>query len=67
MALRTVNIGAVAFTRADGADAFGWHGTEVDVHEDDLARFDEVNGPPAEEDAAEEMPIQAAPTRRRRR
>lgn len=46
MAERTVRIGAIAYRRADGADVFGYRGDVVAVHDDDLDRFDGINGDP---------------------
>ncbi len=50
MAERTVHIGLATYRRADGPDdAELWHfgllGSTVDVHSDDLERFDRLNGP----------------------
>lgn len=52
MAERTVQIGGATFRRADGpADSALWGfalmGEVVDVHDDDLGRFDALNGPSA--------------------
>jgi len=52
MAERTVNIGLASYRRADGPEdtalwGFALQGEVVDVHEDDLERFDRLNGPQA--------------------
>lgn len=54
MAEREVKIGGATFLRADGPDdtvlwGFALQGETVDVHEDDLERFDRLNGPAATE------------------
>lgn len=48
MAERTVNIGLATYRRADGPDDtelwnFALMGSTVDVHDDDLERFDRLN------------------------
>ena len=50
MAERDVRIGLATFRRADGPDdspvwGFALYGETVDVHKDDLERFDRLNGP----------------------
>lgn len=57
MAARTVRIGVVAYRREDmdHIGAWGFHGERVDVHGDDVERFDSLNGEPAE------SPLAAAP------
>lgn len=50
MAERTINIGVATYRRADGPEdsilwGFGMNGDVVDVHDDDLERFDRLNGP----------------------
>ena len=46
MTVRTVAIGAVAYRPVGGdqRSAWGYLGQEVDVHDDDLARFDRATG-----------------------
>ena len=48
MAKRKVNIGGATYRRADipEINGFGMFGETVDVHEDDLERFDRLNGEP---------------------
>ncbi|AXA95457.1 hypothetical protein [Microbacterium sp. PM5] len=47
MAKRTIRAGIVTYRAADGREGvFGFLGDEVDVHKDDLERFDRLN--PAE-------------------
>jgi hypothetical protein len=41
---RTVQIGMATYTDVNGARRIGLAGEEVDVHPDDLARFDKANG-----------------------
>lgn len=70
MALRTITIGAIAY-RSVGSPliaAWGFHGQEVDVHDDDLERFDAANtvsGPfvpvSAADVPAEVGPVEPAP------
>lgn len=43
MAGRTVRAGFIVFTDAAGRPVTGYFGDEVDVHEDDLERFDRLN------------------------
>lgn len=43
MAARTIKLGFVVYTDVDGRPATGHLGDEVDVHEDDLERFDRLN------------------------
>ena len=44
MTLRTVSIALASYRRADGVSGlFGLHGEQVDVHPDDLERFDRLN------------------------
>lgn len=49
MAEREVRVGVATFRQNVQADTplwgFGLHGQKVDVHEDDLERFDRLNGP----------------------
>lgn len=44
MTKRTVVIGMVTYIDADGARRIGVAGEQVDVHADDLERFDAVQG-----------------------
>lgn len=46
MAEREVRIGLIAYQRADIPEITGWGrlGDKVDVHADDVARFDSLNG-----------------------
>ena len=44
MTTRTVNLGMVTYTDANGVRRIGLQGEQVDVHPDDLARFAAVNG-----------------------
>lgn len=62
MATREIRIGVGSFVRADSPSAdgvllplwgFGLYGETVNVHEDDLERFDRLNGP----SAAEPVPL----------
>jgi superfamily I DNA and/or RNA helicase len=51
MAERTVRAGFIVYTDASGRPVTGYLGDEVDVHEDDLERFDRLNPEePARED-----------------
>lgn len=50
MATRTIRTGVGSYQRAsDGVWEFGMYGDEIDVHKDDLERFDRLNGPEPEE------------------
>jgi hypothetical protein len=42
----------VTYTDPDGVRRYGVEGEQVDVHADDLARFDKVNGGAPQGDAA---------------
>ncbi len=48
MAARTVRIGVIAYRRKDmdHIGAWGFHGEKVDVHGDDVERFDSLNVTP---------------------
>jgi hypothetical protein len=49
MAKRTIRAGIATYRSADGREgAFGFLGDEVDVHKDDLERFDRFNPAPPE-------------------
>lgn len=43
MSKRVIKVGVMSYLTADGLPAFGMHGQEVDVHGDDLERFDRLN------------------------
>ncbi|MDF2554134.1 MAG: hypothetical protein K0R60_29 [Microbacterium sp.] len=43
MADRKIRIGFLRYRDADGKPQLGFHGEDVDVHEDDLERFDALN------------------------
>lgn len=43
MAARTVRAGFIVYTGADKRPVTGYFGDEVDVHKDDLERFDRLN------------------------
>jgi len=58
MAARTVKLGFVVYTDVDGRATHGNMGEEVDVHEDDLARFDRLNVLPDLVEAAAGAPTQ---------
>ena len=49
MAERTVAVGLIAYAPADAPhlSLWGQHGAVVDVHSDDIERFDSLNGTPA--------------------
>lgn len=70
MGARTVNIGVIAYRRADmdHVGAWGYHGDVIDVHADDVERFDGLNvapvSPAAQLPAAESDPgPESAPTK----
>lgn len=44
MPKRTIKIGLASYLNADGLEQFGLFGAEVDVHPDDVERFDRLNG-----------------------
>ena len=51
MAKRTIKLGLATYTDSKGnVGAFGFQGQEVDVHDKDLKRFDELNVQPGVED-----------------
>ena len=53
MAKRTIRAGIMTYRAADGREGvFGFLGDEVDVHKDDLERFDRLN--PAEPEVESE-------------
>lgn len=43
MGVRTIRTGIGSYRDAEGRWTFGMHGDEVEVHEDDLERFDRLN------------------------
>ena len=51
MVAREVRHGLVTYRDADGKTTHGLLGETVDVHEDDLERFDRLNGTPEGEQA----------------
>lgn len=54
MPKRTVKTGLATYRDADGAfGAVGFRGEEVDVHADDVKRFDELNEQPGGDDEHE--------------
>jgi hypothetical protein len=63
MTKREVAIGMATYTDVDGARRIGLAGEQVDVHADDVARFDAVNGtaPPRKTAAPQKR---AAPRRK---
>jgi len=44
MAVRTVRRGFIVYAAAEGRPVTGYLGDKVDVHEDDVERFDRLNG-----------------------
>ncbi|OZD48643.1 hypothetical protein CH252_19135 [Rhodococcus sp. 06-1477-1B] len=58
MAARTVGRGAMVYRDTEGKVQTGWYGQEIDVHEEDLERFDlyneEISTPETEAEAAGE-------------
>lgn len=44
MAKRSVNVAMILFLNGKGQTLYGFRGEEVDVHADDLDRFDGLNG-----------------------
>lgn len=58
MAVRTVGTGIGTYLSQDGQWRFGMLGDEVDVHDDDVERFDRLNGPaPVEQVEVEAVPV----------
>ena len=53
MATRTVRAGFIVYTDKSGRPVTGYLGDEVDVHKDDVDRFDRLN-PAAPEEVSEE-------------
>ena len=56
MSIRTVRIALASYRRADEAETYAMLGETVDVHPDDLERFDRLNG----DDVAEDEPAAGA-------
>ena len=56
MSIRTVRIALASYRRADEAETYAMLGETVDVHPDDLERFDRLNG----DDVAEDEPAAEA-------
>jgi hypothetical protein len=55
MPKRTVKIGLATYRNADGVvGAIGFQGEEVDVHSDDVKRFDELNEQPGGDEPYQE-------------
>lgn len=50
MSIRTVRIALASYRRADEAETYAMLGQTVDVHPDDLERFDRLNGDEVAED-----------------
>ena len=48
MTERLIHIGVASYRNPDGLNRFGMQGETVDVHPDDLERFDRLNPAPAE-------------------
>lgn len=57
MATRTINLGIGTYLTSDGHWRFGMLGDEVDVHEDDVERFDRLNGSPTVESVEAESVV----------
>lgn len=49
MPSRVVNLGTIAFVDESGLHRYGTAGETVEVHPDNLERFDSLNGEQAEE------------------
>ncbi len=60
MSIRTVRIALASYRRADEAETYAMLGETVDVHPDDLERFDRLNGAAIAEDEPEADPDEAA-------
>ena len=59
MPARTIRTGIGSYRDANGLARFGFLGETVEVHDDDLERFDRLNPEPAESEPAE-VPGEAA-------
>ena len=60
MSVRIVRIALASYRRADEAETYAMLGETVDVHPDDLERFDRLNGDTIAEDEPEADPDEAA-------
>ena len=60
MSVRTVRIALASYRRADEAETYAMLGETIDVHPDDLERFDRLNGDAIAEDEPEADPDEAA-------
>ena len=63
MSIRTVRIALASYRRADEAETYAMLGETVDVHPDDLERFDRLNGDAiaeGEPEADPDLPSEAA-------
>ena len=60
MSIRIVRIALASYRRADEAETYAMLGETVDVHPDDLERFDRLNGAAIVEDEPEADPDEAA-------
>lgn len=49
MPTRVVNLGTIAFVDESGLNRYGTFGETVEVHPDNLERFDSLNGEPPED------------------
>ena len=58
MPARTIRTGIGSYRDANGLDRFGFLGETVEVHDDDLERFDRLNPEPAESEPAESEPAE---------
>ena len=56
MSVRIVRIALASYRRADEAETYAMLGETVDVHPDDLERFDRLNGAAIAEDEPEADP-----------
>ena len=62
MSVRIVRIALASYRRADGAETYAMLGETVDVHPDDLERFDRLNGAAiaeGEQEADPDLPDEA--------
>ena len=60
MSVRIVRIALASYRRADEAETYAMFGETIDVHPDDLERFDRLNGAAIAEDEPEADPDEAA-------
>ena len=60
MSVRIVRIALASYRRADEAETYAMLGETVDVHPDDLERFDRLNGDAIAENEPEADPDEAA-------